>query len=77
MGILKITSVLLLVATLTACGSSGGGSSNSGGTPVTLDSPTSIINADSNGLITISGKATPNSTITVVYPDGSTQETTC
>lgn len=74
MGFLKSVSTLLLVSTLVACGSNGGGGSPSPG--VTVESPTSTLNADSMGKLTVSGKATSNSTVTITFPDGSKKVTT-
>ncbi|MEH6455461.1 MAG: Ig-like domain-containing protein [Cocleimonas sp.] len=75
MAFLKSIAILFITSTLVACGGSGGGggSSDPGVTPET---PTSSVSADNNGVLTVSGKALANSTITVTFPDGSTQQTT-
>ena len=74
MGFLKSISILLLMTTLVACGGSGEGTSSI--PEVTLDTPTSFVNADNKGLITIYGNAKANSTISITFPDGSTQKAT-
>ena len=73
MVILKSIAILMLTSTLVACG---GGSGSTSTPRVTLDTPTSSINADGNGVVSVSGKTIPNSTITVTFPDGSSPTTT-
>ena len=90
MGILKPLSIAILTSTIVACGGGGNGSSNtasgsdaSTSTPdVSTPLPALIIptdnttNADTNGLVTVAGRAAPGSTITVTFPDGSQEQTT-
>ena len=60
------------MSTLVACG--GGGSKS---TVTTLITPFGTkTTSSSSGLVTVSGKATPNSEVTVTFPDGSKQKTT-
>ena len=70
-GILKTITILILTSSLVACG---GGSSKS---TVTLITPSGTsTNANSSSYVTVSGKATPNSEVNVIFPDGSQQKTT-
>ena len=67
--------MLVISTALVACG--GGNSSNSDSGGITIITPTdNTTTADSSGLLTVSGKAAPNSTVTATFPDGSQQQTT-
>ena len=71
MGLNKLLGILLLMSILTACDKS---KSNTDDTSPATPSSTSIT-TDANGKLTISGKAEPESTITITFPDGSKQTT--
>ena len=74
MGFLKSITILILTTTLVACG---GGKSSGGGASLEITTPTdNTLSANSQSLVTVSGKAAPNSTIVVTFPDGSQQQTT-
>jgi len=68
----RLTIFVLLATVITACGGGGGSSNKAINTNIpTANTPVS----DNNGLVSVSGKAKANSTITVTFPDGSQQTT--
>ena len=71
----KLITVLILTSTLIACGGSGGGGDTTTPPVIDIPTPTSNITADNNGLLTVTGIALPDTTITVTFPDGSTEQT--
>lgn len=73
MGFFKIIIILGLTFSLVACG---GGGKSSNDIEMVSPSETAISSNSNTGLVTISGKAEPNSIVTVTFPDGSKQETT-
>ncbi|MGK0271174.1 MAG: hypothetical protein ACI88H_001831 [Cocleimonas sp.] len=75
MGFLKSIAILMLTTTIVACGGSGGGGTTVIPAPLIKPFDTSTA-VDNSGLVTVSGRASPNSEITVTFPDGSKQQTT-
>jgi len=74
--ITKSIIVLFFTSILAACGGGGDSTSTPINPPVFIPPPSSDVSADDNGLLTVSGRASPNTTITVTFPDGSTKQTT-
>ncbi len=76
MGIFKSVVILLILSTLTACGGGKSTSTDTNAPVIPEQVNTSELAVSASGVISIDGKALPNSVVNITFPDGSKETVT-